>query len=145
MGKNSMFLGIFSIFGKIFGNQLLAKQKGKGLRKKDYKGRCVKKAISKSKEICRTYDPIQEKYLDLVQEREDVTEIRCNVPIELPSLGSYTSDVVCITDCGEMFVRECVFRQRISKPMTIKLLDASREYWIRRGVKDWGIVTDEEK
>jgi hypothetical protein len=29
--------------------------------------------------------------------------------------------------------------------MTIKLLDASREYWIRRGVKDWGIVTDEEK
>ena len=73
------------------------------------------------------------------------TEIRCNVPIELPSLGSYTSDVVCITDCGEMFVREWVFRQRISIPMTIKLLDASREYWIRRGVKDWGIATDEEK
>ena len=80
-----------------------------------------------------------------MQAREDVTEIRCNVPIDLPSQGEYTSDVVCITNCGEMFVRECVFRQRISKPMTIKLLDASREYWIRRGVKDWGIVTDEEK
>ena len=144
-GKIRCFWGFSAFLGKFLGTNYWQNQKGKGMRKKDYKGRCVKKAISKSKEICRTYDPIQEKYLDLVQEREDVTEIRCNVPIELPSLGSYTSDVVCITDCGEMFVRECVFRQRISKPMTIKLLDASREYWIRRGVKDWGIVTDEEK
>ena len=115
------------------------------MRKKDFKGRCIKKAISKSKEICRTYDPIQEKYLDLLQDREDVKEIRCNVPIDLASLGAYTTDFVCITDCGEIFVRECVYRQRISKPMTIKLLDASREYWTRHGIKDWGIVTNEEK
>ena len=29
--------------------------------------------------------------------------------------------------------------------MTVKLLDASRDYWINHGVTDWGIVIDEEK
>ena len=25
---------------------------------------------------------------------------------------------------------------------SVKLLDMSRNYWLRRGIKDWGIVTD---
>ncbi len=41
-------------------------------------------------------------------------------------------------------VRECVFRKFLMKPMTVKLLDASREYWLRHGVMDWGVVIDEE-
>ena len=32
------------------------------MRKKNYKGRCVKRAIPKSNEICKTYDDIQFKY-----------------------------------------------------------------------------------
>ena len=35
-------------------------------------------------------------------------------------------------------------RDKISKPMNIKLLDASHRYWINRGISDWGIVTNEE-
>lgn len=41
-------------------------------------------------------------------------------------------------------VRECVFRKFLMKPMTVKLLDASREYWRNRGVSDWGVVIDEK-
>lgn len=41
-------------------------------------------------------------------------------------------------------VRECVERKYLMKPLTVKLLDASREYWERRGVTDWGLVINEE-
>ena len=42
-------------------------------------------------------------------------------------------------------IRECVFRKHLTKPMTAKLLDESRNYWRRRGVTDWGIVVDKKK
>ena len=32
--------------------------------KKNYKGRCIKKSVSKSKEVCRTYNELQLAYLD---------------------------------------------------------------------------------
>jgi hypothetical protein len=32
----------------------------------------------------------------------------------------------------------------LMKPLTVKLLDASRDYWLRHGVTDWGVVIDEE-
>ena len=41
-------------------------------------------------------------------------------------------------------VRECIERKLLQKPMTIRLLDCSREYWKTHGVSDWGIVIDEE-
>jgi hypothetical protein len=51
------------------------------------------------------------------------------------------SDFVCTTVDGECMVRECVSHKLLVKPLTGKLLDMSRTYWMRRGVKDWGIVT----
>jgi len=39
-------------------------------------------------------------------------------------------------------VRECIKRSLIERPKTIKMLDASREYWAQRGVNDWGLVID---
>ena len=42
-------------------------------------------------------------------------------------------------------VRECIQRDKISKPMNIKLLDASRAYWLNHGISDWGIVTNAEE
>lgn len=73
------------------------------MRKKNFKGRCEKRTISKCDEVCRTFDPIQYAYADILQASEDIKEIRCNVP-----------------------------------------LDASRLYWLRRGVTDWGLVINEE-
>ena len=42
-------------------------------------------------------------------------------------------------------VMECVQRKYLQKPMTVKLLDISRDYWLKHGVSDWGIVIDAEK
>ncbi len=112
--------------------------------KKNYKGRCEKKALSKCKEICRTYSAIQSNYADMLEQREDIKEIRCNVLLDGLEIGDYTSDFVCIKADNDLMVRECVFRKLLLKPMTVKLLDASKEYWLRHGVNDWGIVIDEE-
>ena len=115
------------------------------MRKKGYKGRCEKRALPKSKDVVRTYDAIQYAYADILQECEEVREIRCNVLLEGLSEGEYTSDFVCVKSNSNLMVRECVFRKFLMKPMTVKLLDASREYWLKHGVSDWGIVIDEEK
>ena len=37
-------------------------------------------------------------------------------------------------------VRECVEEKYL-----VKLLDASRTYWLRLGVQDWGLVIDGEE
>lgn len=115
------------------------------MRKKGYKGRCEKRTLSKSKEVCRLYDAIQSKYADMLQDNPEVKEIRCNVLLEGLAEGEYTSDFVCVKVDGDLIVRECVFRKFLAKPMTVKLLDASRKYWINHGVADWGLVIDAEK
>ena len=73
-----MFLGIFITFlGEFFivlsGGFFIGKI-GKDfiMKKKNYKGRCVKRAVPKSKEICKTYNDIQFKFLDVLQESEQV-------------------------------------------------------------------------
>lgn len=114
------------------------------MRKKNFKGRCEKRMIGKCSDVCRTYDAIQYAYADLLQESEEVKEIRCNVLLDGLDVGEYTSDFVCTKTDGDLMVRECVFRKFLMKPLTVKLLDASREYWIRHGVTDWGLVIDEE-
>ena len=114
------------------------------MRKKNYKGRCEKRTISKCEEVCRTFDSIQYAYADVLQASEDIKEIRCNVPMDGLSVGDYTSDFVCTKTNGDLLVRECVERRFLTKPLTVKLLDASRLYWLRRGVIDWGLVVNEE-
>lgn len=115
------------------------------MRKKSYKGRCEKRTLPKCKEVCKTYDAIQAAYAEVLQECDEVKEIRCNVLLDGLEIGEYTSDFVCVKPDGDLMVRECVFRKFLMKPMTVKLLDASREYWLNHGVSDWGIVIDAEK
>ena len=115
------------------------------MRKKNYKGRCEKRTLPKCKEVCKTYDAIQAAYAEVVQECDEVKEIRCNVLLDGLEIGEYTSDFVCVKPDGDLMVRECIFRKFLMKPMTVKLLDASREYWQNHGVSDWGLVIDAEK
>ena len=115
------------------------------MRKKGFKGRCEKRTIGKCAELCRTYDAIQFAYADILQQSSDVQEIRCNVLLDGLTEGEYTSDFVCIKTDGDMMVRECVQRKFLTKPMTVRLLDASQEYCRRHGVADWGLVIDAEK
>ena len=115
------------------------------MRKKGYKGRCEKRSVPKCTEICRTYDGIQSAYADILSMDDGISEFRCNVLMEGLPDGDYTSDFVCTRSDGVVMVRECVYRSRLTKPLTVKLLEASRQYWLKHGVSDWGIVTDEEK
>jgi len=115
------------------------------MKKKGYKGRCQKRTLSKCKEICRTYDDIQYVYAELLQNNNEIKEIRCNVLLDGLAEGEYTSDFVCIKSNNDLMVRECVYRKFLTKPMTVKLLDISREYWLKHGVSDWGLVIDEQK
>ena len=115
------------------------------MRKRNYKGRVQKRVLSKSKEVVRTYDEIQYCYADVLQNDDIVEEFKCNVLLEGLLEGEYTSDFVCKRTNGDWFVRECVFRNHLTKPMTAKQLDLSREYWLRQGIKDFGVVIDAEK
>lgn len=115
------------------------------MRKKGYKGRCEKRMLGKCKDVCKTYDAIQFAYADILQADVNISEIRCNVPLDGLEEREYTSDFVCIRSNGDMMVRECVQRKFLMKPMTVRLLDMSREYWLRHGVMDWGVVIDADK
>ena len=115
------------------------------MRKANYKGKCQKRSLSKCTEVCRTYNEIQFAYADVLENREDIIEFSCNVLLEGLEAGAYTSDFVCTKANGELMVRECVWRKHITKPMTARLLDVSKDYWLEHGVTDWGIGVDEEK
>ena len=115
------------------------------MRKKGYKGRCEKRSLSKCVGICRTHDPIQSAYADRLEADEQVKEFECNVLLEGLDIGEYTTDFLCTMQDGSLRVRECVSRDHLTKPMNVKLLDASRGYWQKNGVTDWKIVTNAEK
>ena len=45
---------------------------------------------------------------------------------------------------GTLAIRECLYRRYIAKPLNLKVLEASRKFWLKRGVKDWAIVVNEK-
>lgn len=119
------------------------------IKPKGYKRtRCEKRALSKCSNlnhVCKTFNDIESKYADRLQDNPSIKEFKCNVLLDGMELGEYTSDFVATKIDGELLVRECVYRKHLSKPMTAKMLDASRNYWRRRGVTDWGIVIEKEE
>ena len=115
------------------------------MRSLKIKDRCTKKKLKKSDEVIRTYDKIQTAYAEILDRDENIKSIQCNVPLEDLEEGEFTSDFVCTKTDGDLLVIECVFRKKLSLPRTCKLLDISREYWMKRGVTDWGIVIEQEE
>lgn len=114
------------------------------MQKKNFKGRCQKVKLSKCEDVVRTYNAIQAGYALRLEREERIKEFQCNVLLEGLEEGEYTSDFVCMKTDGDLMVRECVERKYLMKPMTVRLLDSSRDYWKRNGVEDWGLVINEE-
>lgn len=131
-------------FWERFGNNLGNAERMVYMRKKNYKGRCERRTIDKAEGVCRFYSKIQSVYADKLVENEQVVEIHCNVLLEGLSIGEYTTDFFCKKNDGVYMVRECVQRKQITWPSVTKLLDASLQYWRKRGIEDWGIVVDKE-
>ena len=124
--------------------------------KKNFKGRCRKWKLEKCKDVMRAYSDIQAAYAERLEKGDEVKEFQCNVLLDGLEEGEYTSDFLCVKNGwgyvymevkadGDFMVRECVERKFLMKPRTVKLLDASKNYWLRHGVKDWGLVIDAEK
>ena len=112
------------------------------MRKKNYKGRCEKQALGKFTTICKTYDPIQTAYANILVQNKDIVEVRCNVILDAEDCCEYMTDFVCTKINGDLMVRECISRKLLSKPQTAILLEMSQNYWRRHGVTDWGLVVD---
>ena len=90
------------------------------MRKKNYKGaKCTKRYIAKCEGVCKTYDPIQYAYADLLSESEDVKSFQVNVFLEGLADGEYTTDFVIEKTDGTLMVRECISRKHLTKPMTV--------------------------
>ena len=116
------------------------------MKKKNYRGvSCIKRTVSKCIGICKTYGELDTKYADMLAENDSVKEFETNRLFECDELKEYTSDFVGIRTDGSLFVRECVLMKLLVRPSVCKLLDASRKYWIEKGVRDWGIVVDDSK
>ena len=111
------------------------------MKKRNYKGRCEKRSLRKCRDVCRTYNAVQSKYADILNDNDDVISFSCNVPLDNTE---YTTDFVYQKTDNDFAVRECVSRNLLTKPLTVKLLDISRNYWLKHGITDWGIVTNEE-
>lgn len=117
---------------------------GIAIKKKNYKGRCEKRTVTKCDGICKTYDKIQDRMVDLLSEDNSVKKIRCNV---LMDGTDYTSDIICTMEDNSLVVYECCFRHLLKRPTVANLLQQSREYWIKHGIKeeDWRLAVDAEK
>ena len=113
------------------------------MRKKNFKGRCEKRKLPKCEDVCRTFDAIQFAYADLLNGSEDIKSFRVNVLLDGID-GGYTSDFVCVKKDNDLMVRECVERKHLTKPLTVKLLQASKDFWSRHAVSDWGSVVEKE-
>lgn len=111
------------------------------MRKKNYKGRCEKRSLPKFTTICRTYDPIQYAYAEILVSNQDIASVRCNVNLD-GECSEYMTDFVCTKVNGDLMVRECIGRKLLSRPQMAALLDLSQTYWLRYGVIDWGVVVD---
>lgn len=114
------------------------------MRPQKTKDRCTKKRLSKCEGVVRLYDKIMIAFAEILEADKEIQTINCNVPMENLPVGDYTSDFVCIKTDGSCIVRECVWRKKLLSPRTAKLLDASREYWLKRGIDDWGVVIEKE-
>lgn len=115
------------------------------MRRKGYRGTgCTKRSFSKCEGVCRTFDKIQTAFADILQNDESVVSFQCNVLLESGEEKQYTTDFLAEKSDGSTMVRECVWRKNLSRPLTAKVLDISRNYWRAKGVTDWGLVIEKE-
>lgn len=147
--KNAYFLGKRAVFGKevlvVWTMDIHFLERKGYVRKANFKGKCVKwKALKCGDSICRTYDEIPRVYAEQLSVCEEVKSFQCNVLLNGLQEGAYTSGFVITKADGDLMVRECVERKHLTKPLTVRLLQASREFWLRHGVSDWGIVVEKE-
>ena len=122
-----------------FGESYRKEEKEK-MRIQKFKGRCVKKSFDKCTSVCKTYDELQLAYAEKLQSDNTIKRFSCNIPLDD---SEYMTDFLCVKNDNTIYVCECVKRNLLSRPQTLKLLDLSKEYWLNHKVEDWRIITNE--
>ena len=113
------------------------------MKKIDYKGKCIKRSLTKCSDVCRSYSEMQDDYARFLQLNDNVKAFSCNVQLaDDPETEMYTTDFVITLNDGTIRVRECVYKKNLERPSTARLLDLSKEYWASKRVADWGLVVD---
>ena len=79
------------------------------MRKKNFKGRCEKITVTKSKSICKTYDDLQRSYLEKLEANSDIQEIRMNIVLD--SLPDYTLNIIRCKFCLFCSFKEIIFNE----------------------------------
>ncbi len=91
---------------------------------------------------CSLYSPLQKRFAEFLDKDNNVKEFEANVVVsDLELEGTYTTDFVVKYNDESIKAWECVLRRHITKPKTLKMLSASREYWLKKGIK-WSVVTE---
>lgn len=99
------------------------------------------RSLKKCKKRFIAYNDTQWKYSYALEEDESIVDIIPNIKLLGLELGdNYTSDFLCSKKDKSLLVIECVDIRYILKPLTCKMLDASREYWLKKGVTDFRLV-----
>ena len=114
------------------------------MRNTHTKCKTMTRTLNKCDKRFIAYNDVQWKYADVLEQNEEIVEIMCNVKLKGLEIGeNYTSDFVCVKDNKELVVIETCYKKNLLKPLTCKMLDASREYWIKQGVKEFILVVGE--
>ena len=82
--------------------------------------------------------------MDLLEHDDNILSFECNVRLKGVADDMYSTDIVAKKVDGSLMIRECVWRFNLNKPSYTRLLDISRNFWLSRGVEDWGIVIEKE-
>jgi len=75
----------------------------------------MKKRLKKCKTIFYAYNDIQFKYGDVLDDRSDISEIKCNVRIDCELGNNYTTDFYVVKTDGSIMIRECVYKNNLLK------------------------------
>lgn len=81
-------LPLLGTLGRVFGRSYNREDASK---KKNYKDPCVKRTLSKSRDVCRTCDAIRQAYADLPERDPGKMEFRCSALLAGPESGGYAS------------------------------------------------------
>ena len=85
------------------------------MRNKKSNVKTTKRRLSKCQDVCRTYNDIQYAYAEILEKDESVAEFRCNVILDDFELdGTFTTDFIITKNNGDILVRECIFKDKIT-------------------------------
>ena len=104
----------------------------------------LKRAVSKSKNRFIAYNDTQFAYVKILEADTEIDDILPNYKLSGFSLGeNYSTDFLCKKIDNTMTAIETIEKRVLLKPQNLKLLEASRHYWLARGV-EWKLVVGEK-